>query len=233
MQRTRGHILRQCWLVWLLSVSAAGLAVVFGLEREYLDEALLEMGVVFALYAIAAGTIAGRARDISTVIIAVWGGAFGFWAMHWLEGVTTALRFAAMHDVLPSDLVSVLRVPVSIASAGAATGALLYLATGCPKVAANTFGVSLLASLGPLVPGYASVASGAGAVLWHAAVGGSVCMWAAEEGCAKFGTVCRGCGEDLRGVVGASCPVCGRTIDARTMSNLVSSLAMGDGRPRF
>jgi hypothetical protein len=232
VQKTRGHVLRQCWLVWLLSVGAASVAVTFGLQQELLDETLLAMGVIFAFYAIAAGSIAGRSRDVSTVILAVWGGTFGFWAVHWLGGTTVALHLLAMRDVIGTDLVTSMRVPLSVGGAGAATMAVLYLATGCGRVAANTMGASMLASLAPLLPMPTHHAVAGAAVLWHGAVCFSLCSWAYERMALKGSTLCRGCGEDLAGTSGPVCPGCGTVLRAGEESAGMVGAPAG-GRPRY
>lgn len=194
---------------------AAGIIAMADGRVELLNQVLLSLGVLFAFGVAATRTIAGRHKDISTLVLVFWGLSFGFWAAQWMTAVGLGLSLAASDGHIPADTVDLLHLPITIASAGLATASLLYVGTGCGRVAGHAVFASLAAAVTPLAPVMQQYAIQAGGIAFHAIVCGSLCVWAVRQAVETAGVGCGKCGADLRGLASPVCPACGAQLTAR------------------
>lgn len=205
-------------LVWLLCVGgvAGGLFAADG-QPDLFDESLLQLGGAFAFAVVATRTIGSRLRDLSTLVLVFWGLSFGFWATPWMTAVGMGLDIAFAQGGLDADMIPYLHLPVTIASAGLATAALLYVGTTCGRVAGQTIFATLAAAVTPLFPDYSETAITVGAVAWHAVVTGGLCSWGIRQAIEAAGVGCGKCGADLRGLASPVCPSCGSPLRIKEM----------------
>jgi hypothetical protein len=230
----------KCSIVWLLCVAAAaGVLLVGDNHPELMDETLLEFGGIFAFAVAATRTIGSRLRDLSSLVLIFWGLSFGFWAMPWLSAVGLTIRTGADHGYYAGDLVNYVHMPLTIATAGLATAALLYVGTGCGRVAGQAVFAAFAAAVTPLVPVYQEYAVEAGALVWHAIIAGALCSWGIRQAIEAAGVGCGKCGADVRGLASPVCPSCGQHLrivrpepQARVASNLPPTVVT-DSRLKF
>lgn len=229
----------KCSIVWLLCVAGVlGAFVAAHNKPDLLDETLLELGGVLAFAVAATRTIGSRLRDLSTLVLVFWALSFGFWALPWFGAVGLGLNMAAAQDLLAPDLIRYLHTPFTLATAGLATAALLYVGTGCGRVAGQTVFASLAAAITPLAPAFQEYAVQAGALVWHAVVTGALCSWSIRQAIESAGVGCGKCGADLRGLASPVCPCCGsplriKELPAQRVATNLPATVVGDSRLKF
>lgn len=229
----------KCAIVWLLCVGAAGGAMYAANGHpDLVDETLLEFGGIFAFAVAATRTIGSRLRDMSSLVLLFWGMCFGFWALPWMSAVGFGLNTLADRGFMDSDLIKYLHLPLTIATSGLATAALLYVGTNCGRMAGQAIFATFAAAVTPLVPEYQEHAIQAGALVWHAVVTAGLCSWSIRQALEAAGVGCGKCGADLRGLTSPVCPSCGCTLrvkelpEQRLATNLPTTI-VGDSRLKF
>ncbi|HLO41560.1 MAG TPA: hypothetical protein VK176_11100 [Phycisphaerales bacterium] len=215
------NILREAqaraWTVWTVATAfAAGLAA-FGFQGETSDEGMHELGLLFAAYVLCMGVISGRAKDVTTLLVVLWGGTMGLWCNRWLEMCSRSIaQFGPQLGIGSQSAIESMNVPLAVASAGFVSAGLLLVATRSTRVAWTCVGASILAGGVPFFANDVAHALPWAAVGWNALVAGALAVWAVDERLRRGGDRCRACGTDVHGLTSPVCPRCAAPLAERS-----------------
>ncbi|GMV25302.1 MAG: hypothetical protein AMXMBFR58_13330 [Phycisphaerae bacterium] len=194
--------------VWCMATTISALLALFGFREQFLKEGMVELGLIFAGYVLAMGVIAGRGKDVCTLLVVLWGGTMGFWCFRWSDLCAAAVhRFLPAAGVTSPAALESLELPVAIAMGGAVSAALLLVATRSGNVAWACLGASLAAAAVPLATSDTELLPWV-AVAWHAATAAALGVWAADRAVNNAIARCRTCGEEIFGTSSSLCQRC-------------------------
>lgn len=217
--------------VWLAVTGLAGAATFGNATQATETNTLFLLGFLLAGAVVVTRTLAGRATDLSTVLLVLWAASFGFWAPHWFGVVQVAsAQWLTGPGHVSEEMGAKLLLPLTIATAGIATAALMRVVCTSPAVVALT----VLSSLGcagllfaPIPEKYAVAGA---AVLWHSMVTAGLCQWASESIARKKAGHCPHCGIDVAGLASPVCPHCDRPLaKAPMMRPVVAGVVRSGG----
>jgi hypothetical protein len=223
----------RAWTVWTIATGfAAGLAAL-GFQPETTDEGMHELGLLFAVYVLCMGVVSGRAKDLTTLMVVLWGGTMGLWCNRWLEMCTRSISdYAPKLGVTSQATIDSLCMPVAIAGAGFISAGLLLVATRSTRVAWTCVGASILAAGVPYAEDDVASALPWAAMGWNSIVAAALAVWAVDERLRRGGDRCRACGTDVHGLTSPVCPRCASPLGQRNKHGLVETLpAMQHRRP--
>ena len=214
--------------VWL-AVTALAAGATFGrVEEAAATSSLFLMGFLLAGSVVITRTLAGRACDVSTVVLVLWAGTFGFWAQHWFGVVQVGIGRWLTGPGHVSEAIGVqLVVPLAIATAGIATAALMRVDCSSTTVVALTVLASLAAAAAPFTPFGEGVTLPIAAVLWHSLVTAGLCHWATDTISRRSAGRCAHCGTDVAGLASPVCPHCDRPLARAPLAH--PAIAAGTG----
>jgi hypothetical protein len=199
----------KAWSIWTAASAMVGLLAFKAFDGSTWDEGLIALGVVFAVYVVLLSAVAGRVKDVSTLLVVVWGGTFGMWCERWLEAATRFTdRTIVPTGVIPDGSVEAVGQSLAIAGAGVVSAALLLVATKSLGAVWMCLGASLAAASVPMLASDPAGALPWAAFGWHAAVAASLAVWAVDEVSRRAGGNCGACGVDVAGLSSPVCPGC-------------------------
>lgn len=223
----------RAWTVWSIATAfAAGLAV-FGFQPETIDEGMHELGFLFAAYVLCMGVISGRAKDLTTLMVVVWGGTTGTWCNRWLEMCTKSVTdYGPKLGVVSQSTLDAVSMPIAIAGAGFISAGLLLVATRSTRVAWTCVGASIVAAGVPFAQDDASTVLPWAAMAWNSIVAAALAVWAVDERLRRGGDRCGACGTDVHGLTSPVCPRCAVPLGQRNKFGQVQTLPnMQNRRP--
>jgi hypothetical protein len=201
--------------VWLLGGGLCASAVFLLLAGENREIGLHALGAIFAMSVLAYALLARRA-PYGVAVVALWGLGLGVWFPAWINAIGPVTHHWLVElGLADPNLAARLPVPMAIATAGATTGAVMYLMTRSWRVVIQTALLSLVVAATPLVPVHEDWAVMFGVIAWHVAVSGSLFRWAMDCVRSGAGLTCSACGFDLAGLSSPVCPSCGQSLSRR------------------
>ncbi len=222
----------RAWMVWTFAATLAGALALLGFRGHNVPEGMVELGLIFAAYVMCMGVIARRAKDISTLLVFVWGGTMGMWCNRWFELCEkTVDSFLPQLGVFSPQVVDALDLPAAIAGAGIVSAALLLVATRSARVAWSCVGASLAAAAVPMMTDDPTHALPWAAFGWHAITAGSLAFWAVDEAVKGSQDRCHSCGTDVQGLTSPVCPRCAAPLAERARGAMLAIPPAVDRRP--
>lgn len=210
------------WVVALACI--AGLLQLSG-GRVDADD-LGDYGLVFLGYVVISNLVARRRLDVSMVLVALWGGAIGFWGPRWYNLCETAINRwggqAGLEDVLAG---SDTRLAISIVAGGILTAALLYISTRSSQVVIHTVIASLMVAGLMKLPVPDVYSEPAAVVTWNAVVAAGLCRWMVDGSHRRRNGCCPRCGSDVEGLTSPVCPSCSAVLADKRGSTVAAVVA--------
>lgn len=213
--------------VGLWVVALACIAGLLHLSRGHVTaDDLGDYGLVFLGYVVVSNLVARRRLDVSMVLVALWGGAIGFWGPRWYSLCVSAIdRWggqAGLDDVLAG---SDTRLAISVVAGGFLTAALLYISTRSAKVVMHTVIASVVVASLIKLPIPDVYSEPAAVVAWHAVVAAGLCQWMVDGSRRRRNGCCPRCGSDVEGLTSPVCPSCSAVLADKRGSAVAAVVA--------
>ncbi|MEM1329668.1 MAG: hypothetical protein AAGG07_03810 [Planctomycetota bacterium] len=195
-----------CVVVALLA-SALGYLVLWG-GGEPRQLHLHELGLLFTATVVATRSIAHRAKDLTTVALALAGASFGFWMPPIVDVFTSVTGGWVETEVVGEATAAAIVYPLAIASAGLLSAALLFVACGSDRVFGKVALLSVAVAGAALLPAEQVITLTGAAIVWQVGVSVILGGWAVEATALAANSRCPVCRADLTGVTSPVCPSC-------------------------
>jgi len=200
-------------VVWALALGAVAAVGHWFFQRDSTETGLILLGLIFAAYCVATRTIAGRAKDATTLLLVGAGGAFGFWFPPLHDLFAEVVVTWAETGVIPAEYAAGIATPVAVSASGLMIAAVLYASTSSGSMFFTTVLVTSFVASAPmfkhLLGVYEPYAMPGALLLWHGAVAGSLGAWAVRQVRDRKASACPSCGFDLAAnPATAVCPKC-------------------------
>ncbi len=222
----------RAWTVWTVATGLVTALALFGFRGDTSDEGLIELGFIFAGYVVSMGVISGRAKDVTTLMVIVWGGTMGMWCNRWFEMCAHWVdEYLPRLGIFSPQVLDAMDLPLAVAGAGIMSAGLLLIATRSTRVTWSCIGASLACAVVPMLSSDPSHTLPWAAVAWNAITAGALSVWAVDEAVRRGGGRCKACGTDVHGLTSPVCPRCAAPLTTCAVAKAAGFEAMKQRRP--
>lgn len=198
---------------WVV-VTGAVSALVLGRSPEaQVTPTLMGLGLVLAGSSLAAFWVNNQVRSLAALVVFAWAATFGLWFPEWHNAAgPTVAEWLSRLTPSTGGTPELLSTPAAIASAGLATAALLYVATGSGGTFLQVGAASLIASVAPLLPLPHERACAVAAIAWNSMCAASLLCWSVGSVRRRLTVPCPHCGFDVDAIGKPVCTGCGHRL---------------------